>query len=751
MIYSNLSRAIPAAIVLAGLLLGAVAATPAEAQGVRLDVQGNVSPENTLYFEGTVTPRNLSPGGRLQVRNELDLLVEVIGENGRFRRLPNSFTATSEEAHRRGRLLEGEDLEGRDSELFKVSGQVLKPEDQGERFGISGTVDLGDAARFRIIARLRHTWVGSWPAAECSYDIAGPFPVREGVARKRRGGGFLGDVGRFLERSITQVGRVVVSGAEEAGKFVLGTVDNPISLLQILLLGDLEQRSGAFGPAIKVIGGASGAGLALLVLDQIASGDLSVDSDNLTQTLVEELLAKHSGDALDIVFQTGEGFVLSDGSADADAMIAAAIGQLQADLGEELGLRNLRVDVDDTSAIIASQMPSLDGRGHLEPIIAYMLVDAALTAPWTEVVTAVFSDEAGGTFGITAPAEAARSFARGEIDTEGFLQLSRFANPSELEAAGVDPEVAGTEIDRIEELDGPVAPGAPATESRIAPLLAQSRLPSGWLASPTHPVEIADLDRVIPGIKLSNKSVRSASIQVIKVDESPVTLLGLRMPDESAAEDFTASLADDPGGDWEGDLLHLSTEPPLQALHNEDSAYLLQGEEAQVVKLGRLIGINESPDTAPAGLESLLPETAGGDPPQRTGEAETSETEPVVDEAVEDTGQMAVRPDPEGYLANAYLCTGVDGSRPQRLTEALPVGADRLGVYLDLRDAPAGTLLNLELWRDGSSMGRRLMAVSGDRRAVTYFIPDGGFSSGSWWLEISAGDQLLARLPFEVQ
>lgn len=718
---------IPALTVLACV----IAAVPALAQGVRLDVQANISTENLLYFEGTVTPRNLVPEGHLQVRNEVDVFVEAIGEDGRFRELPDHYHAAADESYRGDTLLKGEELEGRASELFMVSGQALKPADEDERFGITGTVELGEAERFRIIARLRHTWVGSWPGAECHYDIAGPFAVREGVARKRRGGGFLGDVGRFLERAVSDVGKAVISGAEDAGRFLLGGGDNPLSLLQAVLLGDLEQRGGALGQAIRLIGGAGGAGAALYVIEQLATGDTPPTSDDLTRTVVEALLERHAGDGTmpAIALETGEAYQLPEAQSDADALVGAAVGQLGQSLSESLGLRGVKVDLDATSATVTSEMPGLQGRGHLEPIIAYMLVDAAVVAPWTEVVTAVFDDGAGEPLAISVAAEAARTYARGEIDTESFLQLCRFTDA--LEGADEEAPVTGT-------------PSQPTRAEAAPPLLAQSRLPAGWLASTTHTVALEDLDIVIPGVRLSEQLAQSAALQVLQAEGNPVTVLGIEMPDEQAATAFTRALAETPGGEWQGEVLRLSTEPVLHAVHHDSRAYLLQGEGRALTEVARLVASDAATETPSAGLAALLPAiTAGDQPPEdRTTERPAAEHAPLPE---------AVSPPRDSYLSTLYLCTGVDGSRPVRLEEALPEGADRLGVYLDIRDAPPGTVLELELWHEEFSLGRRLLSVSGDRRTITYFMPETGFSAGSWWLEVSSDDGLLARLLFEVR
>lgn len=724
------------------LLACIIAAAPALAQGVRLDVQANVSNESLLHFEGTVTPHNLVPEGQLQVRNEVDVFVEAIGTGGRFRQLPDRYHPAADESYHRGRLLEGEELEGRESVQTEISGQALQPADDGERFGIVGTVQLGEAVQFRIVARLRHTWVGSWPAAEYCYDVAGPFEVKPGIARKRRGGGFFGEVGRFLERAGKEIGDVAV----DAGKVVLlGGGGSPVGILQALLLGDLQQRGGALGQAVRLIGGAGGAGATLQGLERVLSGDLSVDTDDITRTLVESLLVRHTRDGTvpAIVLDAGAGRGLPEGHPEADALIGAAAGWVQRELSESLGLREVRVDVDSTRAIVASQMPGLQGRGHLEPIIAYMLVDAALAAPWTEMVTAVFDDGSGDAFGLTVPAAAARTFARGNLDTESFLQLCRFADPAEIAAA---MDLGGPVRPPTSEPEQPVAAvQEPATAplpremtETTAPLLDQSRLPAGWLASTTYRVSLSDLDRVIPGMALSEQPVQSAAIQVLQVEGSAVTLLGLDMADDEAAAQLTVALAHEPGGEWHGDVLRLSTEPVLHALHHDSRAYLLQGEGRALNAVVRLVVSDASAGSAAAGLAALMPAITADD---RSSEVSTT-GDPLPE---------AVSPPRGSYLSTSYLCTGAEGSRPLKLEGALPEGAERLGVYIDVRSAPANTVLRMELWREGTSLGHRLVSVNGDRRAITYFMLDSGFSTGRWWIEVTADDQLLARLPFTVK
>ncbi|HCA48517.1 MAG TPA: hypothetical protein DEP45_14535 [Armatimonadetes bacterium] len=103
------------------------------------------------------------------------------------------------------------------------------------------------------------------------------------------------------------------------------------------------------------------------------------------------------------------------------------------------------------------------------------------------------------------------------------------------------------------------------------------------------------------------------------------------------------------------------------------------------------------------------------------------------------------------YLRQAYLCTGVEGDKPLKLEGALPAGSDRVGLYLEIKGAPRNSILGLELFREGTSLGTRLLGASGDRRTITFFAPSSGFTEGQYWLEITADDELVSRMLFEAR
>ncbi|MFP4250396.1 MAG: hypothetical protein ACLFU7_12100, partial [Armatimonadota bacterium] len=588
------------------LLMGAIAicvaaVAPACAQKAKLDVLANVSPENVLYFEGTVTPQKLTPQGQLQVRNEVEVLVEYIEKGGKFRTLPDRVIPTSGEAFKGRRLLEDEGLEGRDSTLVEISGAELMPEDEGEAFVTTGTVDLSDAHLFRIITRLRHQWAGTFPEVECFYDVSGPYPVKAGVARKRQSNDLLSKAGRFLEHSVSEVGEGIARYGGQAAGLLLAGGANPVGILQGLLLGEVQQQSGALGHALRFIGGAVGAGASPGGLDQLLSGGES-SGDDLTTSLVRGLVARYGDDLTTGGIVDGAQPYSAEDFDVTDVLINAAVQQIEQELGGNLGLRNLRINVDQDAAVVSSQMPSLDGRGHLEPIIAYMLVDAALSAPWTEAVAAVFDTGSGGQLSISAPAEAARNLARGQINVDTFLQLCRFADP-DLPIVTSGGIVGDT---------GAPTSGEASTASSTS-LLAQAQLPAGWLASGTHTIDVDDLDAIIPGLNLSAQSISWGGIQVIQTDSQPVTVVGLDLGEVGEALQLMQMFGTLTGGEADGNLLRLPTDPPLHALQSAGKTYLLQGDRSACAEVAQVLttgGAAQASATPGIGLTGLFPDDA---------------------------------------------------------------------------------------------------------------------------------------------
>ncbi|MFP4250511.1 MAG: hypothetical protein ACLFU7_12680, partial [Armatimonadota bacterium] len=155
----------------------------------------------------------------------------------------------------------------------------------------------------------------------------------------------------------------------------------------------------------------------------------------------------------------------------------------------------------------------------------------------------------------------------------------------------------------------------------------------------------------------------------------------------------------------------------------------------------------EAADTPTAPAPAPAPVVPGL--PEGTDSSTDAPEEPAATPGVE--VPEAMRLDGSGYLRKTYLCTVVDDGQPVELEGPLDAGSERLGVYLEIRDAPRGSMLEMELYRGGFSCGRRMMGVNGDRRTVAYFAPSGGFSPGQYWLEIKADDRLITRMLFEVK
>lgn len=684
-------------------VLVVTAIAPALGQRVNLDVLANVGRDGTLYFEGTVTARGLSPKNHLQVRNELEVSVEFIEARGRFGVLPTLVQPASNEAWRGGRPLTREQMAGVGAQRVVIAGQALALSDDGKPFGVSGTVRLAGADRFRIIATLRHTWAGSWPASECFYAIAGPFKVKPGVARERRDGGLLDDVGRFLQRSARDVGRVALRGA---GLF-LAAGGSPIAALQQALLGEVEQRQDAFGMALRYIGRAAIASTEVRTVDQVlvtSDNTTGASGSDLTRALVEGLVARY----------LGAGGVGPGGTTKPTPIRSwdDAVEVLRADLQHRLGLRDLNITLADGTVVVTSAPPALEGYGHLEPIIAYILVNAALAAPAAEQVAAIFDDAIGGSFGLRVPAEAARQYAQGEMDTATFLSQCTFTDAAALAATGAATATAPTS-----------RPAAPRT------VLTLEQLPAGWLASGSREIDAAELQRQLPALRCTLPAGTWSAMQVVQTDRGPVTVIALAPPTAEQAATIAHEITTlGQGRPSSVGTTELPGTPPLHLARAADRVYLLSGETAAVGAVAALLTGED--DAAP---RVLRPAPA---PPPEPAAAPTPST---------------VALSPASFIRKARLVTGVtpEGD-PESFYGTLPEGAERVGVYLDIVRAPEESEILLTWYRDGQELARRLLVVTGDRRTVSYLTPreEGGFPPGTYWLEITTNGTLAARLVF---
>ncbi|MEA3401089.1 MAG: hypothetical protein U9R79_07590 [Armatimonadota bacterium] len=726
-----------------GLTMLLVLTWPAVAQRVEMDVLANISPDLELYFEGTVAASNLTPQGHLQVHNELDITVEFIEKGGKFKVLPDSYKATSDEAFRGRRTLGDEEKNGVNSQTVRICGQEVVPQDEGQPFGIRGTTSLGNAHRFRIIATLKHHWFGNFPAADCIYDVAGPFAVTPGVARKRQGGGLLSQVGRFLQRSVCDIGEQVVEGGVGA---LLG--GGAVGLLQSALLDEVQSKQGALGQALSYIGAGHEGGSATGVLPAAGSeGDLA-------RSVVQRLLGEQLGEA-------AGGLLSPTGEIRLDApQIQQVVQRITSDVQSQLGLRDLSVSVDEAEVIVRSLSPALQGHGHLEPIVAYLLAEAAVSAPWVQTVTVFFDDLQGGSLGVLAPADIARQYAQGSMDTAAFLSQCGLTDESSAQTQVGDVAGQGQPV-------GAAAGGTQQSPATTQALIRQAQLPAGWLASATRPIPPPQLQGSLPGLDISAHQVVWAGLQVLQVGSSPVTLLGMELQGPVEATALLRDLATQTGGQGTpSGLVAMPTNPTLYAVQIGRMVHLMTGEEAPVTQVAGVVAQMPQQAAAPAvaaftphpGEGTAAPAgaqpgavTATGQPqPPTPGPAQGGEQqppEPVV-------GLPEAMPLQQGsFIQEAVLCTDVDRSgTPVEITEPLPTDTTRVGVFLDIQQAPANSQVLLEWFREGRTISRRLITVSGSKRTVNWVMPSaGGFSPGSYWLEITADDTLVARLPFTVQ
>ncbi|MGC9318648.1 MAG: hypothetical protein ACP5KN_11525 [Armatimonadota bacterium] len=706
-----------------------------------MDVLANISPDLELYFEGTVVAGTLTPQGHLQVHNELDITVEMIEKGGKFRVLPDSYRATSDQAFRGRRELSDEQKNGVKSRTVRICGQELLPQDEGQPFGIRGTTSLAGTDRFRIIATLKHQWFGNFPAAECIYDVAGPFSVKPGVARKRQGGDLLSQIGRFLERSVCDIGERVMAGGVGA---LLG--GGAVGLLQSALLNEVQSKQGALGEALSYIGAGPRGGSATGVVSDVTSeGDLA-------RSVVRRLLGEELGAAVDSVLSPGGDLRLDT------PRIQQVVQQITADIESHLGLRDLSVSVDEAEAVVRGLSPVLQGHGHLEPIVAYLLAEAAVSAPWVQTVTVLFDDPQSGSLGVLAPGGVARQYAQGTMDTATFLSQCQLTDESSAETQ----VVAAPGQQQPSEATG----GARQLPATTQALIRQAQLPAGWLASATRPIPPSELQGPLPGLDISAHQVVWAGLQVLQVGQSPVTLLGMELGGPAEATALLRDLATQTGGQGTpGGLVELPTTPTMYGVQIGRMVHMMTGEREPVTQVAGFVAQMPQQATPPA-VAALPPEpepdsaapasaASGGEPgagrAQPPAPASAEDEQPPSEPATE---ALEALPLQEGsFLREAVLCTDVDRSgRPVEIAGPLPADTVKVGVLLDIDQAPANSELLLEWVREGRTISRRLITVSGSRQTVNWVMPrSGGLSSGSYWLEITADDTLVARLPFTVQ
>ena len=73
-------------------------------------------------------------------------------------------------------------------------------------------------------------------------------------------------------------------------------------------------------------------------------------------------------------------------------------------------------------------------------------------------------------------------------------------------------------------------------------------------------------------------------------------------------------------------------------------------------------------------------------------------------------------------------------------------------LYLQVKNAPAGTVVGVTMRKAETIVARRLMNLCGDRTLAVTFYPQAAdrFSAGDYVCEITVGGQVAASIPFRI-
>ncbi len=156
-----------------GLMAWAVAAC---GQQIALEAEITLGADRKVDIRGTVTASDLYPQERQKVSNTIEVYVEYTEAGGVFRTLPDSFWIRHGPT-KDGKLLSADEQTGVKAHKVKVFEQKLVAEGEGKALDIANRdVELPpEAAEFRVVAFLNHTWSGTWPAWTYRYSVWRPF------------------------------------------------------------------------------------------------------------------------------------------------------------------------------------------------------------------------------------------------------------------------------------------------------------------------------------------------------------------------------------------------------------------------------------------------------------------------------------------------------------------------------------------------------------------------------------------------
>ena len=151
---------------------------PALGQEIKMSVTVEAVPDaatkESFRFSGTITGSTLYPKGHPHVSNDVAVMLEYIEPGGKFRTLPEWYNIRYGPAKGKTILTPEEQhgIKAHSSEFFRTR---LGTEHEGKAIKFDKVLKVPQgAAAYRIVARLTHSWSGTWTAIVYRHDVQTP-------------------------------------------------------------------------------------------------------------------------------------------------------------------------------------------------------------------------------------------------------------------------------------------------------------------------------------------------------------------------------------------------------------------------------------------------------------------------------------------------------------------------------------------------------------------------------------------------